>query len=406
MAHMTRRDLLKTVAATTAGAIVGAPAIGRAQSKEPIPLGTLCPLTGAGGAYGPDMQKAIVAVADRINKSGGIHGRPVQLFHEDSQTNPEAAVRAARKLIDVNKVVALMSTFASAVTLAVKPLAIEGKVFYISVSGADAITEGNHGGYIARTQPNTRLQGHVYGKWVLSRKEFKRVAYLALQTPFAVPFGDTFLGALKTGGVTIADSLIYEDKKPSYRSEITRVLATNPDLIMLEGYTPDSVVMAKELYRASYKGAILGPAFAINAKFVEGAGAEVAEGVWAIDPAPSFDSPAYKQFVGAVPTADKNPYAPQAWDHMTLVGLALAAGHGEVSGTVIKDHLRTISNPPGAIVTSYEDGARLLRDNKKINYEGASGSCDFDAIGDILSRPFGVYQVRQGKVEQVTILNP
>jgi len=403
---MTRRDLLKTVAATTAGAIVGAPAIGRAQSKEPIPLGTLCPLTGAGGAYGPDMQKAIVAVADRINKSGGIHGRPVQLFHEDSQTNPEAAVRAARKLIDVNKVVALMSTFASAVTLAVKPLAIEGKVFYISVSGADAITEGNHGGYIARTQPNTRLQGHVYAKWVLSRKEWKRVAYVALQTPFAVPFGDTFLGALKTGGVTIADSLIYEDKKPSYRSEITRVLATNPDLIMLEGYTPDSVVMAKELYRASYKGAILGPAFAINAKFVEGAGAEVAEGVWAIDPAPSFDSPAYKQFVGAVPTADKNPYAPQAWDHMTLVGLALAAGHGEVSGTVIKDHLRTISNPPGAIVTSYEDGARLLRDNKKINYEGASGSCDFDAIGDILSRPFGVYQVRQGKVEQVTILNP
>jgi len=299
-----------------------------------------------------------------------------------------------------------MSTFASAVTLAVKPLAIEAKVFYISVSGADAITEGNHGGYIARTQPNTRLQGHVYGKWVLSRKEFKRVAYLALQTPFAVPFGDTFLGALKTGGVTIADSLIYEDKKPSYRSEITRVLATNPDLIMLEGYTPDSVVMAKELYRASYKGAILGPAFAINAKFVEGAGAEVAEGVWAIDPAPSFDSPAYKQFVGAVPTADKNPYAPQAWDHMTLVGLALAAGHGEVSGTVIKDHLRTISNPPGAIVTSYEDGARLLRDNKKINYEGASGSCDFDAIGDILSRPFGVYQVRQGKVEQVAILSP
>jgi branched-chain amino acid transport system substrate-binding protein len=406
MAHMTRRDLLKTAAAATAGAIAHAPAIGRAQSKEPIPVGTLCPLTGAGGAYGGDMQKAIIAVADRINKGGGINGRPIQLFHEDSQTNPEAAVRAARKLIDVNKVVALMSTFASAVTLAVKPLAIEAKVFYISVSGADAITEGNHGGYIARTQPNTKLQGKVYAKWVLSRKEFKRVAYLALQTPFAVPFGDNLLGALKTGGVTVTDSLIYEDKKPSYRSEITRVLATNPDLIMLEGYTPDSVVIAKELYRASYKGGILGPAFAINAKFVEGASAEVAEGVWAIDPAPSFDSPAYKQFLAAVPTADKNPYAPQAWDHMTLVGLALAGGHGEASGTIIKDNLRTISNPPGTVVTSYEDGARLLHEGKKINYEGASGSCDFDAIGDILSRPFGVYQVRQGKIEQVTILNP
>ena len=406
MAHVTRREVLKTGAAAAAALIANRPVPARAQSKEPIPIGTLCPLTGAGGAYGPDMQKAIVSVAERINKGGGIHGRPIQLFHEDSQTNPEAAVRAARKLIDVNKVVALMSTFASAVTLAVKPLAVESKVFYISVSGADAVTEGNHGGYIARTQPNTKLQGQVYGKWVVSRKEWKRVALMTLQTPFAVPFGDNFTATVKSAGVTVTDSLIYEDKKASYRSEITRVLATNPELIMLLGYTPDSVVMAKELYRAAYKGAVLGPAFAINAKFVEGAGAEVAEGVWAIDPAPSFDSPAYKQFAAAVPQADKNPYAPQSWDHMTLVGLALAARRGEASGTAIKDTLRTISNPPGTAVTSYEDGARLLAEGKKINYEGASGSCDFDAIGDILSRPFGVYQVRKGKIEQAAIINP
>ena len=406
MAHVTRREVLKTGAAAAAALIANRPVPARAQSKEPIPIGTLCPLTGAGGAYGPDMQKAIVSVAERINKGGGIHGRPIQLFHEDSQTNPEAAVRAARKLIDVNKVVALMSTFASAVTLAVKPLAVESKVFYISVSGADAVTEGNHGGYIARTQPNTKLQGQVYAKWVVSRKEWKRVALMTLQTPFAVPFGDNFTATVKSAGLTVTDSLIYEDKKASYRSEITRVLATNPELIMLLGYTPDSVVMAKELYRAAYKGAILGPAFAINAKFVEGAGADVAEGVWAIDPAPSFDSPAYKQFAAAVPQADKNPYAPQSWDHMTLVGLALAAHRGEASGTAIKDTLRTISNPPGTAVTSYEDGARLLTEGKKINYEGASGSCDFDAIGDILSRPFGAYQVRKGKIEQVATINP
>ena len=406
MAHVTRREVLRTGAAGAAALIANQAVPARAQSKEPIPIGTLCPLTGAGGAYGPDMQKAIVSVAERINKGGGIHGRPIQLFHEDSQTNPEAAVRAARKLIDVNKVVALMSTFASAVTLAVKPLAVESKVFYISVSGADAVTEGNHGGYIARTQPNTKLQGQVYAKWVVSRKEWKRVALMTLQTPFAVPFGDNFTATVKSAGLTVTDSLIYEDKKASYRSEITRVLATNPELIMLLGYTPDSVVMAKELYRAAYKGAVLGPAFAINAKFVEGAGAEVAEGVWAIDPAPSFDSPAYKQFASAVPQADKNPYAPQSWDHMTLVGLALAARRGEASGTVIKDTLRTISNPPGTVVTSYEDGARLLAEGKKINYEGASGSCDFDAIGDILSRPFGAYQVRKGKIEQVATINP
>ena len=406
MARMTRRALLQTSGAAAAGMILGVPAILRAQSKDPIPVGTLCPLTGAGGSYGPDMQRSVVAVAERINTSGGILGRPIQLFHEDSQTNPEAAVRAARKLIDVHKVVAILSTWASAVTLAVKPLCVEAKVFEISVSGADAVTEGNHGGYIARTQPNTKLQGMMYARFALTKQEWKRVAYIALQTPFAVPFGETFMGTLKAGGVTITDHLIYEANKPSYRSELTRILATNPDLIMVEGYTPDSTVIAKDLYRAGFKGAMLGPSFAINAKFVEGAGAEVAEGIWSMDPAPSFDSPAYKLFAASFPKADTNPYAPQSWDHATLVGLALAAGKGEASGTVIKDNLRTISNPPGSIVHSFEDGAKLLREGKKINYEGASGTCDFDQIGDILSRPFSVQQVRKGKIEQVTIINP
>jgi branched-chain amino acid transport system substrate-binding protein len=404
MTTMTRREVLKV--SGTVGLALGAPAILSAQSREPIAIGTLCPLTGAGGSYGPDMQRAVVAVVERINRAGGIHGRAIQLFHEDDQTSAEAGVRAARKLIDVNRVVAIVSTWASAVTLAVKPLCVEAKVFVIGVSGADSVTQGDHKGYVARTQPNTQLQGRMYAKFAASKKEWKRVAYLALQTPYAQSFGDAFTGVMKTAGVTITDSLIYEDKKPSYRSEVTRVLATNPDLIMLEGYTPDSIVMAKDIYKAGYKGAILAPSFAINAKFIDGAGAEVAEGIWNMDRAPLFDSPAYKEFSAAVPRADQSPYAPQAWDQMTLVALALAAGKGEVSGTVIKDHLRAVSNPPGAVVYSYADGAKLLHDGKKINYEGASGSCDFDQIGDILSAPFAVQQVRRGKSELVTIINP
>jgi branched-chain amino acid transport system substrate-binding protein len=404
MTTMTRRELLK--ASTTAGLVLSAPALASAQGKEPIPIGTLSPLTGAGGSYGPDMQRAVVAVVERINKSGGINGRPIQLFHEDDQTSAEAGVRAARKLIDVNKVVAIVATWASAVTLAVKPLCVEAKVFLIGVSGADSVTQGDHKGYVARTQPNTQLQGRMYAKFAVTKKEWKRVAYLALQTPYAQSFGDAFTGVMKAAGVTITDSLVYEDKKPSYRSEVTRVLATNPDLIMLEGYTPDSIVMAKDIYRAGYKGAVLAPSFAINAKFIDGVGAEVAEGIWNMDRAPLFASRAYMEFSAEVPRRDQSPYAPQAWDQITMVALALAAGKGEVSGTVIKDNLRTVSNPPGTVVYSYADGAKLLHEGKKINYEGASGSCDFDQIGDILSAPFAVQQVRKGKSEVVTIINP
>src|SRR3989441_11023896 len=111
MTTMTRRELLK--ASGTAGLVLSAPAILSAQSKEPIPIGTLCPLTGAGGSYGPDMQRAVVAVVERINKAGGINGRPVALFHEDDQTEAEARVRDGRQPTHVNKGGAIVPTFAS-----------------------------------------------------------------------------------------------------------------------------------------------------------------------------------------------------------------------------------------------------------------------------------------------------
>src|SRR4030095_11771006 len=171
MTTMTRRQLLKAGAAV--GAVLGAPAILRAQSKEPIPLGVLSPLPGAGGSDGGGVQRAVTAVVERINKAGGIHGRPITLFLEDDQTNAEAGVRAARKLIDVNKVVAIVSTWASAVTLAVRPLCVEAKVFVIGVSGADSVTQGDHKGYIARTQANTQLQGRMYAKLDVTKKGWK-----------------------------------------------------------------------------------------------------------------------------------------------------------------------------------------------------------------------------------------
>jgi branched-chain amino acid transport system substrate-binding protein len=53
-------------------------------------------------------------------------------------------------------------------------------------------------------------------------------------------------------------NLIYDDKKTTYRTEVDQALRTSPDLIMANGYTPDSVVLLKDLYRAGFKGKIIG----------------------------------------------------------------------------------------------------------------------------------------------------
>src|SRR5262245_50933706 len=113
MIKTTRRGVL-----AGAAALVAAPAIVRVAYAQaaPIKIGSLTPLTGGGGSYGPPMRDAIVGVINEVNQAGGVlGGRQIQVVSEDDQTNPEAAVRAARKLIDVDRVVAITGTWASAV---------------------------------------------------------------------------------------------------------------------------------------------------------------------------------------------------------------------------------------------------------------------------------------------------
>jgi branched-chain amino acid transport system substrate-binding protein len=394
---ITRRQSLKAIGAAAGFFAVGLPM--KLSAQEPIRLATLCPLTGAGGPYGPQMQEVVIRVVKEINESGGIHGHQIQLLNEDSQTNPEAAVRATHKLIDVNKAIAIMGTWASAVTLAVAPICYTNKVLEISVSGADSISDLQDDDYIFRTQPNTLLQAEVHAKFGLE-KGWKRIAYMALQTPFAKTFGDAYKKVVEAGGARIVEYLVYEGDKPSYRSELTKVLASKPEHIMLMGYTPDSTVILKELFKMGYKGGIQGPSYGINQKVADNVGAEVAEGAYGLDPGMDPQSPASKNLFRLMGTTEVNTYAAQTYDHINLITLSLAAGK-VYTGTGIRDHLRTISNPPGVEVGSFQDGMKALKEGKKINYQGASGACDFDKKGDILSRPFSFSQIRNGKVVSI-----
>ncbi len=164
---MNRLAIGRRVALLSGVAAVAAPSVLRAQA-DPIRIATLTPLTGAGGPYGPAMAKVAAAVVEEVNAAGGVLGRKVQLVSEDDQTSPDAGVRAARKLIDVDKVSAIMGTWASAVTTAVAPLCWESKTFLCTVSGADLITLLPHQGYLVRTQPNTVLQVTRCGEFLIS----------------------------------------------------------------------------------------------------------------------------------------------------------------------------------------------------------------------------------------------
>lgn len=384
-----RRALLAGTAATLA-----APAVLRAQAG-PIKLGALNPLTGVGGSYGPYMRDAIAGVISAVNDAGGVLGRQIDLVSEDTQTSPEAAVRAARKLIDVDGVAAIMGTWASSVTTAVAPLCWESKTMLFTVSGADSITELPHEGYIARTQPNSRLQIAVAGDFMTDEGATK-FAWIGPQTPFA----QSSIEILKTtaeGGGHAFDSLIYEADKSTYRSEVDTILRGDPDFIMLGGYVADSTVLLRDLWQAGFEGRIIGPAYAVNQTLIDALPKEVVEGVYTWEGAPAIDSPAYDAVKAILGVDTVDPYSAQTYDHASLAILSMAAG-GDASGETINKSLRSISQGDGKAVTSAVDGLKDLAGG--INYSGASGPCDFNEIGDITGTQFLFKEIKNGVAEE------
>jgi ABC-type branched-subunit amino acid transport system substrate-binding protein len=387
-----RRRFLKTAGAL---AVTGmAPAIVRGQGA-PLELGVLTPLTGAGGFDGPRMAKAMQAVIDEVNGAGGLLGRKVVLVVEDGQTNPEAAVRAARKLIDVTKVPTIMGTWASAVTSAVAPLCWESKTFLTTVSGADSITKLPHQGYLIRTQPNNYLQAAKHAEFIASMG-VKRCFMMSIQAPFAQPTQARATEVLKQKGSQMVGTLIYDKDKTTYRSEVDQALRTNPDLIYLNGYAPDVTILLRDLYRASYAGTRFAQSYAVTTKVLDSLPHEVTEGVVTVQPSADVASPAYALARKRLGVAEPDSYETQATDWASLVSLAIAKAK-VATGTGIRDSVRSICQGSGTKVYSAVEGLKLLGQGSEINYEGASGPCDFTEIGDIVDCKFRYNKVAGGK---------
>jgi branched-chain amino acid transport system substrate-binding protein len=399
MTKTTRRALIKGAAAAAAAAAL--PFRTSAQG-EPLKFGILTPLTGAGGADGPRMLKAMQAVIEEVNRGGGVLGRKIETVVEDDQTNPEAAVRAARKLIEVDKVPVIMGTWASAVTSAVAPVCWESKTFLCTVSGADSITQLPHQGYLIRTQPNSKLQGASHAEFIAGMGK-KKVAVIGIQAPFALSTKESLDNVLKTKGASVVAHLIYEKDKATYRSEIDQAMRSEPDFLYLNGYAPDTVVVLRDLFKANVNLPKFAQSYAVPQKTLDTIPPEVSAGVFTGQPSADIDSPAFKLTAARLGVPEPDSYECQANDWASLVILTVCKAK-EATGTALKDTVRKISQGAGQKVYSAVEGLKALAEGKEINYEGASGPCDFTDIGDILGCRFRYMEVVNGKLKFLKIV--
>jgi branched-chain amino acid transport system substrate-binding protein len=208
-------------------------------------------------------------------------------------------------------------------------------------------------------------------------------------------------GVLEPKGVKVQSAII-DNKKTSFRSEIDEMMRANPDIFMMGGYLAENIVMAKDVFRANYKGKIIGFAYGITPAFIDGAGKEAAEGMYGVaEPSPAGGSSAYTKLKALVKKDTLDTYICQAYDHANLAILAMAAGK-DASGAGIKDNIRKIANNDSATkVDNAIDGLKLLAEGKEIKYSGASGPCKFSDIGNIIEVAFRTTQVKDGKLVEV-----
>jgi branched-chain amino acid transport system substrate-binding protein len=348
------------------------------------------------------MLKAMEAVIAEVNKAGGVLGRKLETVIEDDQTNPEAAVRAARKLIEVNKVPVIMGTWASAVTSAVAPVCWESKTFLCTVSGADSITQLPHQGYLIRTQPTSKLQATAHADFIAGMGK-KKVAVIGIQAPFALSTKEHLDAVLKTKGAKVVAHIIYEKDKATYRSEIDQAMRSDPDFLYLNGYAPDTVVVLRDLYKANINLPKFCQSYAVPQKTLDTIPAEVSAGTYTGQPSADIENKAFKLAAARLGIAEPDSYEAQATDWASLVILTLAKAK-EATGTALKENVRKISQGAGEKVWSAVEGLQALAAGKEINYEGASGPCDFTEIGDIEGCRFRYMEVVDGKLRFLKVV--
>jgi len=392
----------RIVLAGSAGALA-MPHVAHAQG-ETFRIGALNPVTGAGSPYGSGMQRMIGAAVEAINAAGGANGRRIEVFSEDTQTSPQAAVLAAKKLIEVNRVRAILGTWSSGVSLAVVPLTNEADIILMNTSGAPALSvaPANAKGLSYRFQATNDRFGRAFAE-IATREGFRRPATMAFNNASGLGNTEGFRRAWAAKGNQNGEHVVYEPNQPSYRAELLRVLATRPDVIVMGSFLPDTTIILREWFQTGTPVKWIIPGWAANPQLVQALGPAVTQGIISVDSVSNEGSAAFAAYDAAHRRATNQPglsnvYAAMTWDMATTLGLAIEQAKS-FETAAINAAIRQVANPPGEQVATFAAGKAAIAAGRKVNYEGASSVLDFDEHGDV-TPDFGAYFIENGQLNR------
>ena len=203
-----------------------------------VTIGVVMELTGPAAPYGQAGAKSIDMAFRDINQAGGVLGCTLVADTRDSQSQGTVAVDAAKQLVEIDHVPAIIGGIISSVTLPIlTAVTAPAKVVQVSpASSSPTLTElgreGKTNGIFFRTITSDALQGIAAAKYAMDLG-LKKLAIIHVNNDFGVNMQKEFVAAYKALGGTVTSNTPYNEKAANYDAEVTAALTGDPDGLYL-----------------------------------------------------------------------------------------------------------------------------------------------------------------------------
>src|SRR5713226_2454274 len=249
------------VAAVMAAAVTGGAA---AQSGAPIKIGFSMAMTGGLAANGKSALLAQKIWEEDVNAKGGLLGRPVKLVYYDDQSNPSTVPGIYTKLIDVDKVDLIIGAYETAQIAPAMPVVISKNKVFISLLGLAVNSEFKYPNYFAMIpsgpDPKPSFTQGFFEAAMAQNPKPQTVAIIAADQEFSRNADD---GARENAG-NAKLKVVYDKSYPPTTTDfapiVRAIAATNPDIVVICSYPPDSVGMVKAVNEIGFKPKMIGGA--------------------------------------------------------------------------------------------------------------------------------------------------
>jgi branched-chain amino acid transport system substrate-binding protein len=417
---MKRKSYLAIALFLLAVALVGAGSqkeqgpVEGAAARGGVTIGALLPLSGDLAVYGQTVQKGIQLAIKQLNAAGGPLGMQLKVTFRDTQTDPTALRDSAEKLVNVDKVPAIVGPMIRSDVAT--PVTAPNHVVIISPSNTPTwVTTLEDDDYTFRTTASDAIQGKVLGEmaWEVG---YKTASILYINDPYGGGLAESTKEAFEKVGGRVLGMAAYDPGSVAYKMQLTELAKGDPDVLILIGYPESGIVIIRQALSDDLFDQFLFPDGMQSEQIIEDVGGNYLEGMYGTGPG-AADNQSYKNYLASYEAEyDEKPataYTENAYDGVVVIALAMQAAGAEAfkadPGKAIRDNLRRVANPPGEKITaSVEDfrkALKLLSEGKDIDYEGAAGSIDFDQYGDTVT-PILVWKIENGTIVPVRSVIP